>query len=50
MLLPAEIGLLPWLALRRFEWYGGFSLMVTLVWMYTEVLRLLMSFVRGRED
>jgi uncharacterized YccA/Bax inhibitor family protein len=23
------------------EWYGGFSLMVTLVWMYLEILRLL---------
>lgn len=31
-----------------FEWYSGFSLMVTLVWMYTEVLRLLMMFAGGR--
>jgi uncharacterized YccA/Bax inhibitor family protein len=23
------------------EWYGAFSLMVTLVWMYLEILRLL---------
>jgi uncharacterized YccA/Bax inhibitor family protein len=23
------------------EWYGAFSLMVTLVWMYFEILRLL---------
>jgi uncharacterized YccA/Bax inhibitor family protein len=26
---------------RYMEWYGGFSLMVTLVWMYMEILRLL---------
>jgi uncharacterized YccA/Bax inhibitor family protein len=26
---------------RYMEWYGGFSLMVTLVWMYLEILRLL---------
>lgn len=24
-----------------FEWYGGFSLMVTIVWLYVEILRLL---------
>ena len=24
-----------------FEWYGGFALLVTLVWLYLEVLRLL---------
>lgn len=26
---------------RYMEWYGGFSLLVTLVWMYLEILRLL---------
>jgi uncharacterized YccA/Bax inhibitor family protein len=26
------------------EWYGGFSLMVTLIWLYLEVLRLLAKF------
>ncbi|KXZ46709.1 hypothetical protein GPECTOR_41g673 [Gonium pectorale] len=35
---------------KWFEWYSGFSLMMTLVWMYTEVLRLLMMFARGRDD
>jgi uncharacterized YccA/Bax inhibitor family protein len=23
------------------EWYGGFALLVTLVWLYLEILRLL---------
>ena len=27
-----------------FEWYGGFTLLVTLVWLYLEVLRLLAQF------
>lgn len=35
---------------KWFEWYGGFSLMVTTVWMYTEILRLLSMFARGRDD
>jgi uncharacterized YccA/Bax inhibitor family protein len=26
---------------KYMEWYGGFSLMVTLIWMYLEILRLL---------
>ena len=26
---------------RYMEWYGGFSLLVTLIWMYLEILRLL---------
>lgn len=34
----------------RFEWYSGFSLLLTLVWMYTEVLRLLQMFAGGRDD
>ena len=24
-----------------FEWYGGFSLLVTVIWLYFEILRLL---------
>jgi uncharacterized YccA/Bax inhibitor family protein len=31
---------------KYMEWYGGFTLMVTLVWMYLEILRLL-SKMRG---
>jgi uncharacterized YccA/Bax inhibitor family protein len=31
---------------KYMEWYGGFSLLVTLVWMYLEILRLLAK-VRG---
>ena len=26
---------------KRYEWYGAFGLMVTLVWLYLEMLRLL---------
>lgn len=26
---------------RQMEWYGGFALMVTLIWLYIEILRLL---------
>jgi uncharacterized YccA/Bax inhibitor family protein len=25
---------------KYFEWYGAFSLMVTIVWLYIEILRL----------
>ena len=32
-----------------FEWYGAFGLMVTLVWLYIEILRLL-AIVAGRRD
>lgn len=35
---------------KWFEWYSGFSLLLTLVWMYTEVLRLLQMFAGGRDD
>ena len=28
---------------KYMEWYGAFSLMVTLVWLYLEILRLLMK-------
>jgi uncharacterized YccA/Bax inhibitor family protein len=34
---------------KYMEWYGGFSLLVTLVWMYLEILRLLAK-VRGNRD
>jgi uncharacterized YccA/Bax inhibitor family protein len=33
---------------KYMEWYGGFSLMVTLIWLYITFLRLLASF-RGRD-
>ncbi len=33
---------------KRMEWYGAFALMVTLVWLYLEVLRLLAK-IRGRD-
>jgi uncharacterized YccA/Bax inhibitor family protein len=26
---------------KYMEWYGGFALLVTLVWLYLEILRLL---------
>jgi uncharacterized YccA/Bax inhibitor family protein len=32
---------------KYMEWYGAFSLMVTLVWLYLEILRLLMK-IRSR--
>lgn len=35
---------------KWFEWYSGFSLMVTLVWFYTEALRLLSMFAGRRDD
>jgi uncharacterized YccA/Bax inhibitor family protein len=34
---------------KYMEWYGGFSLMVTLVWMYLEILRLLGKTRGGRD-
>jgi uncharacterized YccA/Bax inhibitor family protein len=34
---------------KYMEWYGGFSLLVTLIWLYLEVLRLLAK-MRGRGD
>jgi uncharacterized YccA/Bax inhibitor family protein len=33
---------------KYMEWYGGFSLLVTLVWLYVEALRLLEK-LRGRD-
>lgn len=34
---------------KYMEWYGGFALLVTLVWLYLEILRLLAK-LRGRND
>jgi uncharacterized YccA/Bax inhibitor family protein len=34
---------------RYMEWYGGFSLLVTLIWMYLEILRLLAKMRGGRD-
>jgi uncharacterized YccA/Bax inhibitor family protein len=34
---------------KYMEWYGGFSLMVTLIWMYLEILRLLAKLKGGRD-
>lgn len=31
---------------KRYEWYGAFALMVTLIWLYLEMLRLLSKFRR----
>lgn len=33
---------------KYFEWYGAFGLMVTLIWLYLEILRLL-SYLSGRD-
>ena len=33
---------------KHYEWYGAFGLMVTLVWLYLELLRLL-SYLSGRD-
>ena len=35
---------------RWMDWYFAQSLMVSLVWMYTEVLRLLWMLAGGRQD
>lgn len=34
---------------KYMEWYSGFSLLVTLVWLYLEVLRLLAIFANNRD-
>jgi uncharacterized YccA/Bax inhibitor family protein len=34
---------------RYMEWYGGFGLLVTLVWLYLEILRLLAK-LNSRRD
>jgi uncharacterized YccA/Bax inhibitor family protein len=33
---------------KYMEWYGAFGLLVTLVWLYIEILRLLAK-LRGRD-
>ena len=35
---------------KYMEWYGGFSLLVTLIWMYLEILRLLAKLRGGSRD
>jgi uncharacterized YccA/Bax inhibitor family protein len=35
---------------KYMEWYGGFSLLVTLVWMYLEILRLLSKLQGGSRN
>jgi uncharacterized YccA/Bax inhibitor family protein len=35
---------------KHMEWYGAFGLMVTLIWLYLEILRLLMKLASQRED
>lgn len=35
---------------KYMEWYGGFSLLVTLVWMYLEILRLLAKITGGSRE
>src|ERR1035438_10395047 len=35
---------------KYMEWYGGFSLLVTLIWMYLEILRLLAKTRGGKTD
>jgi uncharacterized YccA/Bax inhibitor family protein len=35
---------------KYMEWYGGFSLLVTLVWMYLEILRLLAKLQGGSRN
>ena len=35
---------------KYMEWYGAFGLMVTLIWLYLEILRLLMKLANQRED
>ncbi|MFA5712972.1 MAG: Bax inhibitor-1/YccA family protein [Bacteroidales bacterium] len=34
---------------KYMEWYGAFSLMVTLIWLYLEILKLLSKFAARRE-
>jgi uncharacterized YccA/Bax inhibitor family protein len=35
---------------KSMEWYGAFGLMVTLIWLYMEILRLLMKLANNREE
>ena len=34
---------------KDYEWYGAFGLMVTIVWLYLEILKLLAKFAMSRE-
>ncbi len=34
---------------KKMEWYGAFGLMVTLIWLYLEILRLLAILASGRD-
>jgi uncharacterized YccA/Bax inhibitor family protein len=34
---------------KYMEWYGAFALMVTLIWLYLEILKLLAKFAGNRE-
>jgi uncharacterized YccA/Bax inhibitor family protein len=34
---------------KYMEWYGAFGLMVTLVWLYLEMLRMLQKVASNRE-
>jgi uncharacterized YccA/Bax inhibitor family protein len=33
---------------KYMEWYAGFALLVTLVWLYLEILRLIMKIANNR--
>lgn len=35
---------------RWMEWYGGFSVLVTLLWMYLEILKLAARFAQARSN
>ena len=34
---------------KYFEWYGAFGLMVTMIWLYMNILRLLMRIAGSRK-
>jgi uncharacterized YccA/Bax inhibitor family protein len=33
---------------KEFEWYGAFGLLVTMVWLYIQILKLLSRFASNR--
>jgi uncharacterized YccA/Bax inhibitor family protein len=35
---------------RWMEWYGGFTIMVTLAWLYAEILRFMAMFAGSQRD
>ena len=35
---------------KYMEWYGAFGLMVTLIWLYWEVLKLLIQIAASSDD